>query len=305
MHIGQCISTLSPHEASIHSLVWTSSLAGNSASATTLNNNNHSKHQQLPHPYHDSNDSTFNNIIISGDEMGVLIAHDIRIGSGHHIWTHTLATGGIFRLSMLPTTSASIPSSSASNINNTTHAINNNNSTILAAGGTNGHVTLFDIYKQSVILSSQLHNDDCRALKLIHKYRYWNKRRRNNNDNDLLLLTTSFDCSSNIWNVANAAAGGADASSPLSSSPSNTDGTLTTGHGSGHVNQHHKRLTNDNANDLNFVNMCQLSSLNNNNSGNVQHTDKILSCCYNTNNEDIITTGADGKLILWKPPDHV
>ena len=225
---GQCISHLTAHQEPVHGLTWLPQTGG-----TGSDMGGHG-----------------DRVLISGDEGGVLLAHDIR--SRAPIWRFSLPA---------PNTS------DESHANKRQHGVCRIASNVyggkcvLGIGRAQGFISTLQLDhpfskppSASSVRTRSLASDDIRAL-LFLPY---------TNIDTSLLLTTSFDVSAGIWGLRN------DKqyhSLNISKSPNTAL-----------------------ADDTNKPKMDPFDSI---------HTDKMLSCCVNMYNEDILTSGADGKVILW------
>ena len=226
---GQCVSTLSPHDAAIHSVLWDT----------------------------ESHDTHNTNLVVSGDESGTLMIHDIRLSYNTNILQVEASSLGSHSLG---------GSSNSSGICHMSLSQGSGSGTgtgygsMLGIGCVGGYVSLFNMNTRSVVATTKLHGDDCRAVCMFNQFNH-NNPNHNPNPSHATMLTTSFDSKASVWDVD----------------------TTIGGRG--------------------FSNICQLS---NSNTGEMpqsqshSHTDKILGCCMN-DNQDILTTGADGKVLCWKP----
>ena len=203
---GQCVSFLTAHEEAVHGLCW---VPNNSS-----------------------------NVLISGDEKGVLIAHDIRTRSP--LWNYTIPFIG--------------SSTDASKVHGICclHKHVYNNKTLMSAGCTQGYLSLFELenssFKMSHKSTKSIARDDVRGCAILPYTTLDNS----------LICTTSFDKSANIYAL--------------------------------HGQEIWKNIHSLQSNPLPSTNINNCITY---------HTDKILHCIVHTTTEDIITTGADGNVLLW------
>lgn len=227
------------------------------------------------------------NILLTGDEGGVLMAHDIRTGtaiaaaagSGGQscfLWSQHIGAG-------ICTLAAATPEWPERTGNRSSSVYNV--STLIAAGCTDGAVVTFDASATGCgsggLLKNTLHGGDVRALTFLNVLKSSSNRTKT-------LLTTSFDCKANIWQVSqrgSARTRGIAAGCGDDEGDEGGDGAA------------------EKVSDL-FINT---SSRGNNalSQPAVQHEDKILSCAVDWSTEDVITSGADGRVILWRSAGEV
>ena len=210
--VGQCISFLTAHDEAVHGLCW---IPNNSS-----------------------------NILISGDERGVLIAHDVRTRSP--LWNYTIPFIG--------SSTDALKSHGICCLHKHVYT----HKTVIAAGCTQGYLSVFEIenntFKMTHECTRLLAKEDIRGCSVLPYTTI----------DTPLICTTSFDQSVNICSLQ-----GKEIIHRIHNLQENTSNT----------NNNKKNAGTEGINKY--------------------HTDKILSCMIHTNTEDIITTGADGNVLLW------
>lgn len=238
VNVGQSTS-LTGHHHLVHGLTW----------LTSNRNDNHIS----------SNDQ-FSNVLLTGCEGGVLIAHDIRMRTP--AWT--------------------LPFPSNHGICSLSCACDAAGRPLVVAGCTEGFTSVVDVYSQREILNQQIHKDDVRAVSVIERPYSTacsanEAHRAGTDNNNLSFVTTSFDKTAAIWSISSPKLYSSDTVlskvACLGGYTADGDGGLLIG-----------------------------------------HTDKVLgvdtivhrpSHHSNIRRTSIITSGADGRVLLWRVPGRV
>lgn len=203
-------------------------------------------------------DDKFSNVLVSGCEKGLLIAHDIRMRS--------------------PAWSMSLPSNRG--ICSMSCACDAAGRPMVVAGCTEGFVSAVDMTDRREVVSQQVHMDDVRAVSVISSPCYdagSSHNSYNSADTDLCFVTTSFDKTAAVWSIPSPNLYSSD--TPLSKVASLGSHAASIGGGD----------------------VGPLAG----------HTDKVLGVDTivhrpfphsNIRRTSIITTGADGRVLLWRVP---